>query len=252
MNIQVGREAELVESKKKLVSGTYLHNAWYVAAWSDDITEGQLLGRTILKEPVVIYRMPDGKVAALADRCVHRFAPLSMGKIVSGNRVQCPYHGLEYDTSGACVLNPHGNKHIPPRARVEELSGDREAQGDLDLDGRQGAGRVQGSRLQRAGQCAGASLDQARPHHDQGQCRADHRQPARPQPHLLSARRHSRQFRNRGIRYRRAARWRRCRGVALRPQRQTAGNERADVAGRTGEGRQVHPDALDGALDACA
>ncbi|MEX2036914.1 MAG: Rieske 2Fe-2S domain-containing protein, partial [Xanthobacteraceae bacterium] len=76
MNIQVGREAELVESKKKLASGTYLHNAWYVAAWSDDIAEGQLLGRTILKEPVVIYRMANGKVAALADRCVHRFAPL--------------------------------------------------------------------------------------------------------------------------------------------------------------------------------
>ena len=119
MNIQVGRDAELVESKKNLVSGTYLHNAWYVAAWSDDLAEGQLLGRTILKEPVVIYRMTDGKVAALADRCAHRFAPLSMGKIVGGGRVQCPYHGLEYNTSGACVLNPHGNKNIPSRARVK-------------------------------------------------------------------------------------------------------------------------------------
>jgi phenylpropionate dioxygenase-like ring-hydroxylating dioxygenase large terminal subunit len=119
MNIQIGHEAELAESKKKLVTGTYLRNAWYVAAWSEDITEGQLLGRTILKEPVVIYRMPDGKVAALEDRCVHRFAPLSMGKIVGGNRVQCPYHGLEYDTAGACVLNPHGNKHIPSRARLK-------------------------------------------------------------------------------------------------------------------------------------
>jgi len=118
MNIQVGRDAELVESKKNLVSGKYLRNAWYVAAWSDEVTEGHLLGRIILKEPVVIYRMADGKIAALADRCAHRFAPLSMGKIVGHGRVQCPYHGLEYDTSGACVLNPHGNKNIPPRARV--------------------------------------------------------------------------------------------------------------------------------------
>jgi phenylpropionate dioxygenase-like ring-hydroxylating dioxygenase large terminal subunit len=113
------RNTDIVESKKKLVSGVYLRNAWYVAAWSDDVTEGQLLGRTILKEPVVIYRMADGKVAALADRCAHRFAPLSMGKIVGGNRIQCPYHGLEYDTSGACVLQPHGNKNIPSRARVK-------------------------------------------------------------------------------------------------------------------------------------
>jgi phenylpropionate dioxygenase-like ring-hydroxylating dioxygenase large terminal subunit len=41
-----------------------------------------------------------------------------MGKIVGGDRVQCPYHGLEFDSSGAFVLNPHGTKNIPPRARV--------------------------------------------------------------------------------------------------------------------------------------
>jgi vanillate O-demethylase monooxygenase subunit len=108
----------LLESKKKMMSGTYLHNAWYVAAWSDDLAEGQLLPRTILKEPVVLYRKSDGNVAALGDRCPHRFAPLHMGKIVNGDAVQCPYHGLEFDSSGACVLNPHGTKNIPPRARV--------------------------------------------------------------------------------------------------------------------------------------
>ena len=42
-----------------------------------------------------------------------------MGKIVGGDRVQCPYHGLEYDATGVCVRNPHGNKHIPARARVK-------------------------------------------------------------------------------------------------------------------------------------
>jgi phenylpropionate dioxygenase-like ring-hydroxylating dioxygenase large terminal subunit len=113
-----GLDSELAESKKKMISGTYLRNAWYVAAWSDDLTEGQLLGRTILKEPVVLYRKSDGSPAALQDRCPHRFAPLHMGKIVNGDRVQCPYHGLEFDASGACVLNPHGTKNIPPRARV--------------------------------------------------------------------------------------------------------------------------------------
>jgi phenylpropionate dioxygenase-like ring-hydroxylating dioxygenase large terminal subunit len=114
-------DSELLESKKKMVSGAYLRNAWYVAAWSDDLAEGQLLGRTILREPVVLYRTANGEVAALHDRCAHRFAPLHMGKIVEGNRVQCAYHGLQFDPSGACVLNPHGNKHIPPRARVRSF-----------------------------------------------------------------------------------------------------------------------------------
>jgi vanillate O-demethylase monooxygenase subunit len=109
---------ELVESKKKMVSGTYLRNAWYVAAWSDDLKDGQLLDRTVLMQPIVLYRKSDGKVAALQDRCPHRFAPLHMGKVIRGDRVQCPYHGLEFDASGACVLNPHGSKNIPSRARV--------------------------------------------------------------------------------------------------------------------------------------
>ena len=61
--------AELLDSKKKMISGTYLRNAWYVAAWSDDLAEGQLLGRAILKEPIVLFRKADGNVAALQDRC---------------------------------------------------------------------------------------------------------------------------------------------------------------------------------------
>ena len=110
--------ATLLDSKKKLISKTYLRNAWYVAAWSDDLVDGQLLARTIMKEPVVLYRKADGNVAAILDRCSHRFAPLHMGKIVHGDRIQCPYHGLEFDASGACVLNPHGAKNIPSRAGV--------------------------------------------------------------------------------------------------------------------------------------
>jgi phenylpropionate dioxygenase-like ring-hydroxylating dioxygenase large terminal subunit len=108
----------LLDGGKRMISGTYLRNAWYVAAWSDDLAEEQLLGRTIIKEPVVLYRKTDGSVAALANRCPHRFAPLHLGKVVRGDRVQCPYHGLEFDPSGACVLNPHGTKNIPSRARV--------------------------------------------------------------------------------------------------------------------------------------
>jgi vanillate O-demethylase monooxygenase subunit len=105
--------------QQELVGGSYVRNAWYVAAWSDGLADGQLVARTIMNEPIVLYRKADGSVAAIEDRCAHRFAPLSMGKVVKGDRIQCPYHGLEYDSTGACVLNPHGTKNIPPRARVK-------------------------------------------------------------------------------------------------------------------------------------
>jgi phenylpropionate dioxygenase-like ring-hydroxylating dioxygenase large terminal subunit len=104
---------------QELIDGSFVRNAWYVAAWSDGIGDGQAIARTIMGEPIVLYRKANGDVAAIEDRCAHRFAPLSMGKVVHGDRIQCPYHGLEFDGTGACVFNPHGAKNIPSRARVK-------------------------------------------------------------------------------------------------------------------------------------
>jgi len=94
----------------------FLRNAWYVAAWGTEIGRQTLLRRTLLNEPVVFYRQEDGTPVALADKCAHRHAPLSKGKLV-GDRIQCPYHGLEYDASGACVRVP-GQMVAPPDCRL--------------------------------------------------------------------------------------------------------------------------------------
>ena len=110
------------EAIQEMIGGGFVRNAWYVAAWSDDLGEEKLIARTIMNEPIALFRKANGAVAAIKDRCAHRFAPLSLGKIVGGDRVQCAYHGLEFDGSGACVCNPHGTKSIPPRARVKSYS----------------------------------------------------------------------------------------------------------------------------------
>ncbi|WP_185642783.1 aromatic ring-hydroxylating dioxygenase subunit alpha [Burkholderia sp. Bp9140] len=93
----------------------FIRNIWYVAAHSEEVTE-QPLGRTYLNEPVVLYRTEGGDVVALDDRCPHRFAPLHRGKVV-GDFIRCPYHGLQFDRSGACVQMPLGGV-APPRACV--------------------------------------------------------------------------------------------------------------------------------------
>ncbi len=92
----------------------YLRNAWYAGAWGDELT-GRPLARTLLEQPVVFYRDEAGKPAALADRCPHRFAPLSRGKVINGV-IECAYHGLQFGAGGACVHNPHGP--IPKAAQV--------------------------------------------------------------------------------------------------------------------------------------
>jgi vanillate O-demethylase monooxygenase subunit len=111
-------ESSRARLRQELIGASYVRNAWYVAAWADGIGDGRLVPCTIMDEPIVLYRKADGHVAAIEDRCAHRFAPLHMGKIVAGDRIQCPYHGLEFDSTGACVRNPHGAKTIPTRARV--------------------------------------------------------------------------------------------------------------------------------------
>jgi len=47
----------------------YLRDAWYVAAWADEIGQAPL-ARRILDEPIVLFRSIEGTIAALADRCV--------------------------------------------------------------------------------------------------------------------------------------------------------------------------------------
>ena len=93
----------------------FVRNAWYVAAWDHEVTRS-LKRRILLDEPVLLYRKDDGTAVALEDRCCHRQAPLSMGKLV-GNIVQCPYHGLQFDPTGKCVRVPSQEK-IPPSAKV--------------------------------------------------------------------------------------------------------------------------------------
>lgn len=93
----------------------FLKNVWYMAGWSDELGEG-LLGRRLFDRQIVLYRTATG-VAALADRCPHRFAPLSLGE-KSGDAIVCPYHGLAYDGSGKCVRNPF-SETIPAAARVD-------------------------------------------------------------------------------------------------------------------------------------
>jgi phenylpropionate dioxygenase-like ring-hydroxylating dioxygenase large terminal subunit len=95
----------------------YLRNCWYVAACDHEVNRMAMLRRTLLDEPVLLYRTEDGRPVALEDRCCHRHAPLSRGRL-KGDAVECPYHGFTYDPSGACISIP-GQSAIPPGARVK-------------------------------------------------------------------------------------------------------------------------------------
>lgn len=96
---------------------TFVRNAWYVAGWAQDLEDGKPLSMTILEEPIVIYRAAgSGRIVALEDRCVHRLAPLSLGRC-EGDSIRCMYHGLLFDPEGKVREIP-GQDLIPAKAKV--------------------------------------------------------------------------------------------------------------------------------------
>ncbi|MEK9678356.1 MAG: Rieske 2Fe-2S domain-containing protein [Rhodospirillaceae bacterium] len=90
-------------------------NCWYAAAHAEEITK-ELFVRTFLNQAVVFWRDTGGNVAAIEDRCPHRLVPLSTGRTVNG-LVECGYHGLRFDTGGACAFVP-GQDSVPKIVRV--------------------------------------------------------------------------------------------------------------------------------------
>jgi len=91
-------------------------DAWYVAAWDHEVTR-KPMARRIANRPLALFRTEDGQAVALADACWHRLAPLSMGKTVGRDGIQCPYHGIVYNSAGRCASMP-AQETVNPSATV--------------------------------------------------------------------------------------------------------------------------------------
>lgn len=89
-----------------------IYNQWYVILESKEVKTKKPLKVTRLNETMVLWRDQARKVNCIADRCCHRGASLSCGKVVDGN-VQCPFHGFLFDGSGKVKLIPANGKNAP-------------------------------------------------------------------------------------------------------------------------------------------
>lgn len=93
-----------------------LRRHWLVVCTTKELKR-QPIARTVLGVPLVIFR--DGSsVHAVLDRCSHRNAPLSAGRIHDGC-IQCPYHGWRFNGKGHCVQRP-GILDTPPQETAIE------------------------------------------------------------------------------------------------------------------------------------
>jgi phenylpropionate dioxygenase-like ring-hydroxylating dioxygenase large terminal subunit len=104
-------------------------NQWYVILESKEVKHGNPIGFMRFGEKLVAWRDAHGKISVMRDLCPHRGVALSVGNI-RGDRIECPFHGFQFDTSGRCTLIPaNGRNAEPPKAMhistfyVEEAHG---------------------------------------------------------------------------------------------------------------------------------
>ncbi len=97
-----------------------IRNQWYVVLDSGQVKD-RPVGVTRMGEKLVFWRDAQRQVACLFDRCAHRKAQLSLGQVVEGGKLQCPFHGFEYDGRGRVTAIPANGRStpVPERFRVQ-------------------------------------------------------------------------------------------------------------------------------------
>ncbi len=98
-----------------------IRNQWYVTLESREVRPGRPVGVRRLGEDMVFFRDSSGAVHCLTDKCAHRGASLSHGRII-GDRVQCPFHGLRFAADGKCVLIPANGRDAPVPSNFKVVS----------------------------------------------------------------------------------------------------------------------------------
>ena len=84
---------------------------WYIVLDSEEVTN-KPFGVQRLGRKLVFWRDSSGKIACLDDRCCHRGAQLSLGRVVEA-QIECPFHGFQFAQDGHCTLIPANGRAAP-------------------------------------------------------------------------------------------------------------------------------------------
>ncbi len=85
---------------------------WYAVLDAKEVRKGQITGTKRLGEQLIFWRNENDSIGCIADKCCHRGASLSIGKICEGH-IECPFHGFRYDSLGKVVVIPANGKKSP-------------------------------------------------------------------------------------------------------------------------------------------
>lgn len=99
----------------------HVKDFWYIVAESKELKKDQVLARKVMGEWLAVFRDENGEVVIMQDRCKHRAAQLSRGKVCHG-QLRCPYHGWVYDKEGQVVEVPSEGANFKQTASRKGLT----------------------------------------------------------------------------------------------------------------------------------
>ena len=97
--------------------------AWYPIYYAEDLDKSKLAKFTLLETDLVIWWDNSADTwQVFEDKCPHRLAPLSEGRVNESGLLECPYHGWAFSGEGNCEVIPQqpsgGQAHTSSRACV--------------------------------------------------------------------------------------------------------------------------------------
>jgi nitrite reductase/ring-hydroxylating ferredoxin subunit len=97
---------------------------WFQVGWSAEVGVRDVIRMKYFDRDLVAWRGESGKVTVMDAYCQHLGAHLGFGGTVQGDRIQCPFHGWEWDTAGRNVCipykdRPNAGRKIPTLPAVE-------------------------------------------------------------------------------------------------------------------------------------
>ena len=115
------------------------YTLWHPVALSADVADKPVAAQ-LLAQALVLWRDAQGAVHAWADKCPHRGAKLSLGRVVHGaaqSVLECAYHGWQFSAGlggesgrvGRCTLVPALPDFVPPAGHCATVFAAREAYG---------------------------------------------------------------------------------------------------------------------------
>ena len=86
--------------------GDLLRRYWQVVGTAAEMRDRWTKRVRLFGEDLVLYRDRSGALGLIGEACPHRRASLAYG-IPCDDGIRCPYHGWQFDASGACVDQPN-------------------------------------------------------------------------------------------------------------------------------------------------